>query len=190
MHRTLLQEIGAKIKKVRREKGLTVQAVADRVGVSKGLISRIENGHNLPSLPVLIGIIKGLDTSLNSFFRDIEKIENQSVNIIRAEDLKPLKLNESGSVIFPMKKKKLDNLIISTNILEISPGTLLKKTKQDSLKYKFILEGQLQYKIGEKVYALNKGDSFYFDGNEPHFPANHSNKAVRILEIEYLKKNS
>nr|WP_227256257.1 helix-turn-helix transcriptional regulator [Pedobacter sp. MR2016-19] len=51
--------------------GITVQELADKAEVSKGLISQIENSRTIPSLMVLMDIIKSLEIDLNSFFKDI-----------------------------------------------------------------------------------------------------------------------
>ena len=49
--------IGKRIKKIRKEKQLTISDVATKASVSNGPISRIENGRTIPSLPVLLNII-------------------------------------------------------------------------------------------------------------------------------------
>jgi transcriptional regulator with XRE-family HTH domain len=71
MENEILVQISQKIKSIRKEKGLTIQDVADRAGVTKGLISQIENSRTIPSLLVLIQIIKALEVDLNFFFNDI-----------------------------------------------------------------------------------------------------------------------
>ena len=57
MQEDILIQISTNIKERRREKGITVQELADRAKVSKGLISQIENSRTIPSLIVLIQII-------------------------------------------------------------------------------------------------------------------------------------
>src|SRR5258708_29237911 len=71
MEEDILIQISNRIKERRREKNITVQELAVRANVSKGLISQIENSRTIPSLIVLIDIIKALDVDLNEFFKDI-----------------------------------------------------------------------------------------------------------------------
>jgi transcriptional regulator with XRE-family HTH domain len=59
MEDDVLIQISNRIKDTRREKNITVQELASRANVSKGLISQIENSRTIPSLIVLIDIIKG-----------------------------------------------------------------------------------------------------------------------------------
>ena len=71
MEEDVLIQISNRIKERRREKNITVQELALRANVSKGLISQIENSRTIPSLLVLIEIIKALEIDLNEFFKDI-----------------------------------------------------------------------------------------------------------------------
>src|ERR1700730_11895715 len=71
MEEDVLIQISNRIKERRREKNITVQELALRANVSKGLISQIENSRTIPSLLVLIEIIKSLEIDLNEFFKDI-----------------------------------------------------------------------------------------------------------------------
>ena len=72
MEDDVLIQISNRIKDKRREKNITVQELASRANVSKGLISQIENSRTIPSLIVLIDIIKALEIDLNAFFKDID----------------------------------------------------------------------------------------------------------------------
>src|SRR3546814_12920395 len=71
MQEDILLQISNNIRIRRKEIGITMQELADRARVSKGLISQIENSRTIPSLMVLIGIINALDMDLNLFFKGI-----------------------------------------------------------------------------------------------------------------------
>jgi transcriptional regulator with XRE-family HTH domain len=66
-----LEKIRRRIKELRKEKGITMQELADHSNVSKGLICQIENGISRPSLHVLLKIINSLDVDLNIFFNEL-----------------------------------------------------------------------------------------------------------------------
>lgn len=63
--------IAQKIRTVRLQKKLTIQQLADRAKLTKGLISKIENSRTVPSLPVFVGLIRALEIPLKDFFDDI-----------------------------------------------------------------------------------------------------------------------
>ena len=62
--------IGDKIRKLRQERRLTLQDLADLTGLSKPLLSQIENDQVTPPLATLLKIAKGLKVGLHFFFED------------------------------------------------------------------------------------------------------------------------
>jgi transcriptional regulator with XRE-family HTH domain len=60
MQQELLVQISHKIKDSRKNRGITMQQLAVKAGVSKALISQIENNRTVPSLTVLLNIIRSL----------------------------------------------------------------------------------------------------------------------------------
>ena len=66
-------KIGDKIKRMRIEKGLTQEELANRCELSKGFISQLENDLTSPSIATLIDILEILGTNLKEFFSDTQK---------------------------------------------------------------------------------------------------------------------
>ena len=60
----VVSRIAQKIRSTRLEKNLTIQQLATRTHVSKGLLSKIENSRTIPSLPVFVTLIQSLEISL------------------------------------------------------------------------------------------------------------------------------
>ena len=84
MNEELILLLGDKIKTKRTQKSITLEQLANKAGVSKGLISQIENNRTVPSLPVLFNIIHSLDEDLKTFFEDMhDAINKGNVLIIR-----------------------------------------------------------------------------------------------------------
>lgn len=62
------ETIGQLIKKARKQSNLTIEALADKVGVSERYIYRIENEGKMPSFEVLYKLIRYLNISSDSIF--------------------------------------------------------------------------------------------------------------------------
>lgn len=88
MEGAIILEINKRIKQYRTDKSFTLQELADLSGVTKGMISQIENGRSIPSLPVLLNIVNALDINLSEFFKDINQREDL-VLITRKSDYEP-----------------------------------------------------------------------------------------------------
>jgi transcriptional regulator with XRE-family HTH domain len=68
--------IGTRLKQLREAQGLTVASLADKAGVSAGLVSQIENGYTIPSLETIEQLADSLGTTVHYFLLQYEEIEN------------------------------------------------------------------------------------------------------------------
>ena len=70
--KTVAQELGQRIRKARNEKDLTIQALADMVGIEYTQMSRIELGKINTSVLQVCRISRALDISMSSLLKDLE----------------------------------------------------------------------------------------------------------------------
>ncbi len=64
------EDLGKRIKKARKAKGLTQDKLAELTGISTVFYGEIERGIKLPSLPVFVAIVEALDASADDLLRD------------------------------------------------------------------------------------------------------------------------
>ena len=83
MQEDIIVQISNKLKEVRKDKNITLQELADSAGVSKGMLSQVENNRTIPSLTVFLNIIKSLEIDVNDFFKDINNLPVQSKVIFK-----------------------------------------------------------------------------------------------------------
>lgn len=69
-------QIGIRLKQLRDSQGLTIASLADKAGVSEGLISQIENNYTIPSLDSLERMAESLGTTLHYFLQPHQEIES------------------------------------------------------------------------------------------------------------------
>ncbi|MBX2944215.1 MAG: helix-turn-helix transcriptional regulator [Cyclobacteriaceae bacterium] len=84
----VVSRIAQKIRATRLEKNLTIQQLANRTKVSKGLLSKIENSRTLPSLPVFITLIQSLDISLKEFFSEMVLLNGKDYLVVKKVNTK------------------------------------------------------------------------------------------------------
>jgi len=192
MEDDVLIQISNRIKDRRREKNITVQELAIRANVSKGLISQIENSRTVPSLIVLIDIIKSLEIDLNVFFKDIKyNSRNFPLLIRRKEEYDHFEKEDAQGFsyqrIFTQTIKKST---VDVVILELEPNAQRPQIQTEAFEYKFIISGTVDYHFGDDVYQLKQGDSMLFDGRMPHTPKNSGKKKASMLVIYFFEENS
>jgi len=192
MEDDVLIQISNRIKDRRREKNITVQELAVRANVSKGLISQIENSRTIPSLMVLIDIIKSLEIDLNVFFKDIKYNGSDFPVLIRKkEDYEHFEKEDAAGFnyqrIFTQSIKKSTVDIV---ILELDPDSQRPQIETEAFEYKYILSGAIDYHIGDHVYHLKQGDSVLFNGRMPHTPKNPGKEKASMLVVYFFEETN
>lgn len=189
MQDDIIFKIGDAIKTRRKEKGITVQELADKSNVSKGLISQIENGRTMPSLLVLIEIINSLDTDLNLFFKDIQ-LKNELDKVIIKKKSSYEKFEKEDAIGFNYQRiftKSFNKNTIDIVILELHPNAKRPMVITDAYEYKYIIKGQVDYQFEDRSYFLEEGDSMLFDGHLPHTPINNYKESCLMLIIYFFE---
>ncbi|TDE09015.1 helix-turn-helix domain-containing protein [Dyadobacter psychrotolerans] len=182
-------EVGRRIKQKRLEKRMTLQELADKSGVSKGLVSQIENGRSIPSLPVMLGIIQSLEVEVSAFFQGLSLLE-PTVLLNRKGDYTAFEKEEAKG--FNYKRIMMRNLPASTidfALLELTPDSYREEVVTDAYEFVYIVKGQTQYLINEQVLELQEGDSIFFDGRLAHVPKNTSGENCLLLVVYFFAQS-
>jgi transcriptional regulator with XRE-family HTH domain len=185
MQENVLIQISSKIKEKRLAKNITIQELANKARVSKGLISQIENNRTIPSLPVLMNIVDSLDFDMTEFFSGISSGNHSKVIIIRPNDQQLFKKEVAKGFVY----RRIMTLNLNCNpadfiLLELKKGARRKQTVHtDALEFKYMIRGTVEYTIENEKYILNEGDSLFFDGHMGHNLVNIGNTDAMILVV-------
>ncbi len=175
--------IGNTIREVRQKHGLTIAEIANRCGVSRSMLSKIENAQTATSLETLVKIASSLGISLSTLFRNYNMPEggaqlikkDKGMEVVRrgtkrghtyhllAYDQGPLKLFEPF-------------LITMDDASEVFPTF-----EHPGVEFIYMLEGKLEYHHGKHTYLLEPGDSLSFRGEIPHGPERLIELPIRFL---------
>lgn len=185
MNEHYLLGIGKRLREIRSGEKLTLQQLADRSGVSKSLLSRIENGRSVPSLPVLLRLIRELDLEAEAFFRELHFEPRQAYIHRRAAEYAPIQkeIASVGFHYFQLLEETFGNVAIQANILEIDPHSHRDQVTTDAYEFKYVLAGEIDYEIGEETIHLQKGDTLFYDGRLPHVPRNRTEQKAALLVL-------
>ena len=183
----LLLGIGKKIRNYRKSRDLTISTVAKAAGVSKGLISKIENGRTIPSLPVLISIISALKIDMSNFFNGIELINKHGYTHIKREDYSTYEKEGAKGYLYNfIHSRSFSNFAFEVFVLDLEPEGKRKLVTTDGYEYLYILKGEINYRLDDKIILLKQGDSLFFNGKIPHVPYNKTDKVANLLVIYLL----
>lgn len=185
-----LLDIGKKIKVIRKEKQLIISDVATKAGVSNGLISRIENGRTIPSLPVLLNIIGALEIEVSSFFDGMEKANGKKFIVARKNEYSEIEkeVEAEGFIYKFIFNKSLLSIGFEAVLLEVLPNSKRDKVVTDAFEFKYVISGTISYIIDEEEIELSEGDSLFFDGRLPHVPINKGTESSKMLVFYFFNE--
>ena len=173
-------QIGKIIKRLRLQRGLTQEELADRCELSKGFISLLERDLTSPSIQTLTDILESLGTDLKTFFGDSadEKIVFTDEDMFVKEDAETMR----GFVkwlVPSAQKNRMEPILV-----EMAPGG---ETDEDDPhegeEFGFVLAGTVRVIVGDRAMRARKDDSFYFKPNAPHRLMNAGKGVCRVLWI-------
>ncbi|MEW5979326.1 MAG: cupin domain-containing protein [Acidobacteriota bacterium] len=174
--------LARRIKGLRAARSMTLQQVSELAGFSPGMLSKIENALVSPSIATLAKLAEALDVPISEFFEGDQ---------------------DAGTVFFPQSKRQTspgrrsamnyqyELLAPGRRRRDMQPmvvtldGRTFKFALQDHRGEQFIymLEGEMEYVVGDKTYSVREGDSLYFDARIPHGPKIPKNQKARYIVV-------
>ncbi|MCF7933006.1 MAG: helix-turn-helix domain-containing protein [Acholeplasmataceae bacterium] len=171
--------IGKKIRALRLGNNLTQEELANRLELTKGYISQLENNLTSPSMQTLFAILEVLGTDIHEFFT--KEVEQNAV--FKKEDFyvkENEQLKHAISWIVPNALKyEMEPIII-----EIEPGGQSEiDDPHPGEEFGYVLEGQVVLVLNRKRHIIRKGETFYYLANKEHFLLNNTQHRAKILWI-------
>lgn len=187
MSNELILQISNRIKEKRKEKKITLEQLAAEVGVTKGLISQIENSRTIPSLTVLLSIIKSLHVDLNDFFDNLDAAAKIAPLIIPAANKQRIeKEYTKGTYYYRITSFKLNGRLIDVVLYKQEKNARKGYVSTHAHEFDYMIKGKMQYTIEGKKYTLEEGDSFYYDARKPHHSKCLSDEPYEMLVIYFF----
>jgi len=183
-----LNYIGKRIKEIRLSKEIKLIDVASAASISKGLLSRIENGRTMPSLPVLFNIINALKESPAAFFENIDYVSNKPFYmLIKKENYSAIEKEDSvGYHYFNIMSQSFKEITFNAVLLKLDPNAKREMVTTDGMEFIYLIDGEINYRLNDVIITMEKGDSLFFDGRVPHLKINKSDETAQILVIYLL----
>jgi transcriptional regulator with XRE-family HTH domain len=169
--RSIEQEIGTEVRRLRKSHDLTVAELGAAAGISAGMLSKIENGTISPSLATLSALAHALNVSISSLFAETD--ERRDCSFVRAGT--GVRIDRRGT-----KAGHLYDLLGHSLAGEIGVEPYLITLKQDAQAYTnfrhagvefiYMLTGKVRYRHADRTYLLEPGDALFFDAAARHGP--------------------
>jgi len=176
--------LAARLRELRGRRGWSATRLAEETGLSKGMLSKIENGQSAPSLSTLARLASALDAPLTAFFRGLE--EETDVLLVKAgRGLELSPRSQAGH-----RYQMLGATRGPHQLMEPMLVTLMERTEVFPLyqhagtEFLFMISGEMEYGVGAAGYTLEPGDALQFDGEVAHGPRRLGTMPVQFLSVK------
>lgn len=177
-----MKRLGERIKRKREGLNLRLNELARKVGISASALSQIEKAKAFPSVLTLKNIADNLYSSVGELIGENEILTNNP--LVKFDQKSFVEKNDSGASLYLLSNhgngKQMDTFLIEFAEGSSSSGFMKKHPGQE---FCFVLKGNIEFILDEKVYTLEKNDSFYFNSARSHSVRNISNGISQLIWI-------
>jgi len=180
------RQIAERIRQIRKTRGLTLEQLGEKIGISRGMLSRLETNRSSPPIATLAKIAQGLEVPIGLFFENSESTTEQKYTITRSNKRKQVvrRGSEIGFTYYAFKKPQFLYLV-EAFIMEHPPVKKKIKALFDHPGEEFILvlKGAIELVYGEEIIHLETGDAIHFDPSIPHRAQNVGNIEAECIVV-------
>ncbi|MGW5105950.1 helix-turn-helix domain-containing protein [Nocardia sp. NPDC004123] len=176
--------IARNVRQLRQQQGLSVGDMAERIGISKAMLSKIENAQTSCSLGTLARLAQGLDVPVTSLFRGADT--ERPASFVKAGQGTPIVRNGTQvgheyELLGTLRgeHKRLECLMVTLN----GASEVYPLFQHPGTEFIYMMEGVMDYGHSRSIYRLHPGDSLQLDGEGAHGPTNLIELPIRFLSV-------
>jgi transcriptional regulator with XRE-family HTH domain len=190
-----VHHLGNQLREARSRLGLSQRQLAERAGLSPGMLCLIERGEANPSVQSLLGLAEALGLPLASFF------DEPSDSVTTVEDT-PGSSSSCRRAILPAEMRPVLELASGITWSRLTPGpeasiefrevryepgacSSPKPMQHAGREWGLVLEGELRLELGPERLLLRPGDSVVFDSHVPHRTLNTGTAPMRAVWVNF-----
>ncbi|MBI4776809.1 MAG: helix-turn-helix transcriptional regulator [Deltaproteobacteria bacterium] len=173
--------LGARLKRLREEKGLSLETLANETGLAAGFLLEIENEQRIPPVAALLRISRALGVESGYLLRDEE--EEAAAEIKRREEVRKRTEDYSYSML---TLDSADKHLKAFRVM-IDAGSHHKGVsyQHEGEEFIYVLKGEVEVSVGENLNHMSEGASLHFNSSVVHKLRNPGDKECELLVVLY-----
>jgi transcriptional regulator with XRE-family HTH domain len=171
---SLERHVGNAVRRLRLANGLTIADVSDKTGISRGMLSRIENAATASSLDTLAKLAQALGVSMGTLFREYDMPQGNAQLVRKDEAMEVVRRGSKRGHSYRLLSynqgptKNFEPFLITID----EESEVFPSFQHPGTEFIYMLSGKIEYRHGDSTYVLTPGDSLTFRGDVPHGPEN------------------
>jgi transcriptional regulator with XRE-family HTH domain len=161
-------DFSKRLSAVRKEHGLSLGALAQRTGMTKGFLSLIERGLKAPSISTLLKLSQAYGISVSALL-DTARSQEPIYSLVRRRERR--KYAREGSpygyryeaIAFRKERKRMEPFVVQPPLR--LPRSFFQHQGDEMV---YVLEGEVEFHLDREHLLLQAGDCLYFDAAAPH----------------------
>ncbi len=179
--------VAANLRRLRVKRGLSLERLAQRSGVSRAMLSQIELGRSVPTISLLWKVARALDVSFSALITDAEA---RAASVLRAREA-PFLTNQTGTfrsrALFPLGVQSRTEFYE----LRLGGGGQEQATPHPAgtVENLVVSSGRLELDVDRATHRLEAGDAIVFAADVPHAYRNPGQtETVMYLVMTYAER--
>jgi transcriptional regulator with XRE-family HTH domain len=170
------QQVGRRVRERRLRRGLVIEELARKAGLSKAYVSQVETGKASPSLRTAQRLAQALEVPLTYLFLE----DHAACQVIRKAERQQVSFGAPDKLVHVLSAP---NRSLELLLVEIPSGYTAngRSHSHEGEECHWVLEGRITAVQGDQLFELEEGDSFHWDGSIPHRIENHGARPARLL---------
>ena len=156
--------LGAAIRHRRKAMGKTLVEVAKDAELTTGFISQVERGISSPSLASLLSIAASLQTTIEQLL----SVREEYSEYIQKDKRQTYSLGLNG-ILYEKLGPGFAGALFYPSIIHRPPGHVSERMCHAGEVFCYLMEGQIEYHLGDDVHILSAGDTIHHDTSKPHY---------------------
>jgi transcriptional regulator with XRE-family HTH domain len=165
--RSQIEVLAEEVRIHRKQRGLSLEGLAELSGVSRSMISKVERGEAVPSTAILSRLAEALGVTFSRLMAPATEREVLHIPASRQPILRDEATGFLRRCISPVLPGRGIDWVLNTLPPRGSTGEFVPHRRGIS-EYIFISKGKLSAVIGDRTIVLAEGDSLYFEADAGH----------------------
>jgi transcriptional regulator with XRE-family HTH domain len=172
---SVLTAVGPRLRALRKQRGATLERLAENTGISVSTLSRLESGQRRPTLELLLPLAQAHQVPLDEL-----------VGAPASGDprIYPRPVKRHGITWLPLSRNP-GGLNIFKQIVPMNPQPpeRLEQAVHEGHEWLYVIDGTLRLALGDEDFVLTGGEAAEFDTRVPHGSANVGRSPLELLVI-------
>jgi transcriptional regulator with XRE-family HTH domain len=180
-------KVAERVRTYRDRLQMTTEDLAEKSGVSAGVIAAIEEGEVYPALGVLVKLSRALGQRIGTFMDDQYKPDPVIMRSgARAGEKAPHKACTAGGFsYFPLGRGKTDRHM-EPFYIEIAANVCAPLSSHEGEELIIVVSGAVELVYGGATHVLSPGDSAYYNSVVQHLVTATGNQPATIYAVIYM----